>query len=130
MADIRALPNGTILQVLTAFDAARTPDPAASISLDVDDLANAALLSDIQTNGAAYSLMLFGVSAQLQKHGVPVPIAAASALYSIQSAILAGVPESMLEAAIVALWNGTATAAQQQKALAYCLLKLHQSGVI
>lgn len=61
----------------------------------------------------------------LNKNNAPVVITASSSLYSLQSTILAGVSKVTLEQAIVALWNGTATTAQEQKAVAYCLLILH-----
>lgn len=132
MALIKALPDGTILQVFSSYQAQQVypQDPSATASLELDETSNATLLSDLSANTSNYSLTIVAGSAQLRKNGVPVTVAAPSALYSVQSAILAGIPDATLKAAIVALWNGTAPAAQQQKALAYCLLKLHQAGLI
>jgi len=132
MAMLRALPNGTIWQFFSGFDQQNSSlyDPAATVALEFDESTNAPLLADIQANSALYSLPLVNGSAQLEKNGATVSIAAPTALYSLQSAILNGIPDATLKAAIVALWNGTAATAQQQKVLAYCLLRLHQAGVI
>jgi hypothetical protein len=105
------------------------PEGAAA-TLSFDESTNAALVVDIQANWDSYALIPVNGLPQLQKNGSAVTIAAPSALYSLQSTILNGVPDAALKAAIVALWNGNATTAQQQKALAYCLLKLHQAGII
>jgi len=132
MAIVRALSDGTIWQFFPLYPAGQSAmfDPAATVSLEFDESTNAALVADIQTNGGVYALTSAGGITQLQKNGAPVIINAANALYPLQPAILTGISEATLKAAIVALWSGTATAAQQQKALAYCLLKLHQAGVI
>lgn len=105
-------------------------DGAAELSITWDETTNAALTLDLQINQAAYSLVSVNGVATLQKNGSAITIAAPSSLFSLQSTILNGVPDATLKAAIVALWNGTATAQQQQRALAYALLKLHQAGII
>lgn len=132
MALLRALGDGTLRQFFASWQQQQryAADPAATLSLDFDESTNAALVLDIQANMPAYTLALVNGSAQVQKNGAAVTIAPASALYSLQSAILNGVSDATLKAAIVALWNGTATAAQQQRAVAFCLLRLNQAGLI
>jgi hypothetical protein len=132
MALITALPNGIIAQLFGSFamQSTFTPNPTATLSINFDESTNAALVLDIQTNQSQYTIVLVNSVPTLQKNGVPIAIATPSALYSLQSAILTGVPDATLKATIVALWGGTATAVQQQKALAYALLKLKQSGLI
>jgi len=131
MATIYSDASGAILRFSRNFlDLPNAAPPGTVTVLDFDESVNGATVTDIAANWAAYSLLTVSGSAQLQKNGAAVSVAAPSALYSLQSAILNGIPDATLEAAIVALWSGTASAAQQQKALACCLLKLHQAGVI
>ena len=132
MARVTANQAGQIWQVFRSEPdlLARTPDPLGVLSIDFDGSTNAALLADLAANPNSYSMASASGVTTLHKNGAPVVITAASAPYSLQSAILTGVPIATLQTAIVALWNGTATAQQQQKALAYCLLKLHQAGII
>jgi hypothetical protein len=132
MARVSASTNGSIYQF---FPGAVVPpafanDPGAVLIVDFDESTNAALIADLQAHLAQYSIASVAGVATLEKNGTPVAIAAGNALFSLQSTILAGVPDATIRTIIVALWNGTATAVQQQKALAYALLKLKQTGMI
>ena len=94
-----------------------------------DESLNAALALDIVQNFALYSAPTVNSAPQLQKSGKAVTIAAASELYTLR-AQLSAVPEPTLEAYATALWAGTATTAQSQKALAFVLIKLRIAGLI
>ena len=103
---------------------------AAPNAVDFDESTNAALVADIIQNYALYSAPTVSGSAQLQKNGQAETIAAASELYSARATILAGVPEATLESFVAALWAGTATTAQTQKAVAFLAAKLRIAGII
>lgn len=130
MAVVYADLNGKLLGFATTLEQQETLYPTipsgTQFTVSFDELTNAAVVQDMALNLAPYT----APAGVLNKSGVPVVIAAASALFTLESAIETGVPVPTLEAAIVSLWNGTATTAQTQKALAYCLLKLHRAGLI
>ncbi len=135
MAVVSAYPNGNgaIVQFYPApYGLVLIPpvDPAATLTVNFDESTNSALIADLETNLGLYTIVLVNSVPTLEKSGAPVTIAAPSALYALQSTILNGVPDATLRAYVVALWNGTATNAQAQKALAYVLLKLDQAGII
>jgi hypothetical protein len=131
MAKINALPNGNgaVWQFFPTSNSIFQPDPAATVVVDFDEITNAALVVDIQANTNLYTVVMVSGVAQLQKNGVAVTIAASGALHPLRSAILA-TSDATVKSAIAALWSGTATAVQQQKAIAYCLLKLNDAGLI
>jgi hypothetical protein len=142
MAKINAFPsgNGVVWQFFSnpmtwsALQWVSSPasyplDPAATVVVDFDEITNAALVADIQANTHLYTVVMVSGVAQLQKNGVAVSITASGALHPLRTAILA-TSDATVKSAIAALWNGTATAVQQQKAIAYCLLKLNDAGLI
>lgn len=108
------------------IEALQSPNPptAAAFTVTFDEDTNPALVADIEQNFPLYS----APAGVLNKNGIPVVITAASALFALESTIEAGVSVANLDTFVVALWNGTATSAQVQKALAYVLMKLHAKG--
>lgn len=126
MAAFYADANGALIAFAENFFVSQGPEfagakAAAAFTVDFDESTNAALVVDIQANLKQYA----APSGVLKKSGATVSITAASAIYAILGAVISGVPKSTLEAFIVALWNGTATTAQTQKAIAYLAVLLH-----
>lgn len=130
MAKIFADSNGTIIafSINVEFDKqyySLGGPIGTSFTIDIDETQNLALMEDIQKNTSSYAAPL-GV---LNKNSTPVTIAPASTFYTILSS-LSTFTETQLQAAVNSLWNGTATATQQQKSIAFILIKLRFSGLL
>jgi hypothetical protein len=96
-------------------------------SLEFDEDTNSALAIDLTINVNLYKLTAGPI---LKKNGVTIAITAASSMYAIRSQLEAGFTDATFKSTIAALWNGTATNAQVQKAIAYIAYKLRTGGII
>lgn len=115
---------------LLAPGAAFAVNPKLTNIVDFDESTNAALVADIIANPLTYAAPTVNAAPQLQKNGTPAVITAPSEMYSARTTILAGITEATIEQAVTALWAGTATTAQSQKAVAYLCVKLRIAGII
>lgn len=104
-----------------------TTVPGAVNTLQFDDDSNPNLMSDLLISTAPYTL---DASLVLKKNGVVVTVNAPSSLSSLKTTLENGFTDQQIKDVIVALWNGTATATQQRRALAYIIYKLRKNNLI
>lgn len=135
MAKLYAAGDGSILGYSPTMVEQQSSLPSMSSGavtvLDFDEDANPGIVSDLKAGSGIYNLLTVNGAPVLKKNGVVVAIAtSASTLYAFRSAIANGFTDAQFKSAIVALWNGTASSAQQQKSIAYCLYKLRQANLI
>lgn len=134
MATIWSDATGKILAIVRNYGELATlfpttPPTGTITTLDFDETANASLLADVLANQNSYALL---AGPTLQKNGTTVAVISAGSSTQFQAALtqLHSITPPQIQGAVTALLAGTATSAQQQKAIAFLILQLAQKGLL